>query len=253
MLSSILYLRNIGGAVKPILAISAVEQEVSLLIRLLDCERIAAQGLPGVFSGTAGERPVIIAASGIGKVNASSVATALIVQWRPELVVSTGCAGAYPDTGLKIGDLGLAVSEVFGDEGVITSEGWKGLECIGIPIIELKGKRYFNEIPLSFSAAERAGQLALALDIPLRRGRFLTVSTCSGTDVRGRELYDRFDPICENMEGAAVALVSLQYGVDCLEVRGVSNLVENRDMSRWDIPLAVEQAQRFLLKYLESY
>ena len=55
------------------------------------------------------------------------------------------------------------------------------------------------------------------------------------------------------MEGAAAAQVALQYGIDCLEVRGVSNMVEDRDLSRWDIPLAAEQAQRFILRYIEAY
>jgi futalosine hydrolase len=44
----------------------------------------------------------------------------------------------------------------------------------------------------------------------------------------------------------------LDYGVDCLEVRGVSNMVEDRDLSRWNLPLAVEKAQRFIIKYLET-
>ena len=34
------------------------------------------------------------------------------------------CGGAYPDSGLKIGDLALANAEVFGDEGVVTHEGF---------------------------------------------------------------------------------------------------------------------------------
>lgn len=238
---------------KPILVISAVEQEVSFLIRNLGCERFTENGFLKIYVGSAGERPVIIAASGIGKVNAASAAAKLIQQWQPGLVINTGCAGAFPVAGLRIGDLALAVSELFGDEGVMTPEGWKGLECIGIPVLELKGERYFNEIPLSFSVAEKAVQLAQALDIPLRRGRFLTVSTCSGTALRGCELYDRFAPVCENMEGAAVALVSLQHGVDCLEVRGISNMIEDRDLSGWNIPLAVEQAQRFVLKFIEGF
>lgn len=239
---------------KPILVIASVEQEISLLVRNMSCERVTDRGFPEVYTCRAGHRPVVIATTGIGKVNAASVTSSLILQWQPELVINTGCAGAYPEAGLKVGDLALAVSEVFGDEGVMTPEGWQGLECIGIPVLEIKGERYFNEIPLSFSVAEKAGQFAVALDLPLRRGRFLTVSTCSGTERRGRELYDRFSaPLCENMEGAAVALVAMQYGVDCLEVRGVSNLVEDRDLSRWDIALAVEQVQRFILKFLESY
>jgi futalosine hydrolase len=40
--------------------------------------------------------------------------------------------------------------------------------------------------------------------------------------------------------------------VDCLEIRGISNMVEDRDLSRWNIPLAVENAQRFVLKFIEA-
>jgi futalosine hydrolase len=54
------------------------------------------------------------------------------------------------------------------------------------------------------------------------------------------------------MEGAAIALVALRYGIPSLEIRGISNLVEDRDMSRWDIPAAVERCQRFLIKIIEE-
>jgi futalosine hydrolase len=62
----------------------------------------------------------------------------------------------------------------------------------------------------------------------------------------------RFGAICENMEGAAVAHVALMHGVNCLEVRGISNMVENRNLDTWDITMAVEVAQRFILKYIET-
>ena len=90
------------------------------------------------------------------------------------------------------------------------------------------------------------------MGLTMGRGRFVTVSTCSGTRSRGEELQRRFGAICENMEGAAAAQVSMRYGIDCLEVRGISNMVEYRDLSRWDIPLAVEKTQRFLLRLLET-
>jgi len=95
-------------------------------------------------------------------------------------------------------------------------------------------------------------QLADYCGVTLARGRFVTVSTCSGSLARGEELVRRWSGIVENMEGSAVAMMCLRYGVDCMEIRGISNLVEERNMKAWDIPRAVEAAQRFVLKYLEE-
>jgi len=117
---------------------------------------------------------------------------------------------------------------------------------MGIPLLDRDGTRYFNEVPLSRSTTELALSEAARHGIQLMPGRFLTVAACSGTAARGRELCRRFDAICENMEGAAVALVAARYAIDCLEVRGVSNLVEDRDLSRWDIPRAVANAAHFI-------
>jgi futalosine hydrolase len=100
-------------------------------------------------------------------------------------------------------------------------------------------------------AAEKAFKFAYSLGLPIKRGKFITVSTCSGTSSRGAELYNRFGGICENMEGAAVAHVALLYDTPLLEVRGISNMVEDRDLSRWDVPRSIEMAQRFLFKCLE--
>jgi len=53
------------------------------------------------------------------------------------------------------------------------------------------------------------------------------------------------------MEGAAIAHTTLLFDTPFLEVRGISNMVEDRDISKWDIPRAVEMSQRFLFRCLE--
>lgn len=237
---------------KPVLVTASTPQELDHLTRTLQAREVDA-GLPFLLhEGSVGKGRVLLAVTGIGKVNTASAITALIGRHQPGLIINTGCAGAYAGSGLAVGDLALASVEVFGDEGVLTPAGWEPLDLIGIPVLERKEKRYFNEFPLSLLASEKALRLGVALGLPVRRGRFVTVSTCSGSAVRGAELASRFGAVCENMEGAAAAQVALMYGVDCLEVRGVSNLVEDRDLSRWDIRLAVERAQRFILKYIET-
>jgi futalosine hydrolase len=121
-----------------------------------------------------------------------------------------------------------------------------------LPLYTQKSHQYYNTIPLSRHAAEKAMQLADTHGVRLVRGRFLTVSSCSGTRARGLELSRRHQAICENMEGAAGALIALRYGVPCMEIRGISNLVEDRDLSRWDLPRALEAAQRFVIKIVED-
>lgn len=238
---------------RPFLVTAATERELSLLVRTIEARELPRLGAYHTYEGMIGARRVIIAVTGIGKVNTASASTILIERYKPLMVINTGCAGAYHSSGLQMGHLAIASAEVYGDEGVVTPDGWHGTEFIGIPIVEKDGNRYYNEIPLSRSASERAVQLANALGVTFQRGKFVTVSTCSGTTVRGDELSNRFSGICENMEGAAVAHVALMHGIDCLEVRGVSNMVENRDLSSWDIGTAVEVAQRFILKYIETF
>ncbi len=234
----------------PVIVTAATSRELALLIPALDGrERLQLCGRDACRGELAG-RPVILGVTGIGKVNTAAAITSLLERFEPELLINTGCAGAYRGSGLAVGDLAMATVELFGDEGVLAPDGWNSLELIGIPAVERKGERYFNSFPLTRWAMDKAGYVANTAGFTLHRGPFVTVSTASGTTERGEELFRRFGGICENMEGGAAAQVALLYGVDCLEVRGVSNLVEDRDLSRWDIPIAVERAQAFIMRFI---
>lgn len=237
---------------KPILIIAAMPLETALLEKsLTEPARVKTSGF-AYLEGRLGKRKVIVCAGGVGKINAAAASAALLERHHPQLVINTGCAGAYIGSGLKIGDLAVADEEILADEGVIVKSGWKNLNDMDLPILDLAGEQYFNRLPLTPDATSKAVQLADKLGVTLMSGRFATVSTCSGTEQRGEELAGRWNVIAENMEGAAVAQVCLRYGIDCLEIRGISNMVEARNMQKWELALAVETAQKFVLKYLEE-
>ena len=237
---------------KPILILAATPQEIVLLEHALGSAAHHKTFAFNYAEGSLGSQPVVICAGGIGKVNAAAATAVLVERFQPHLVINTGCTGAYLSSGLSVGELAVASDECLGDEGVLTSEGWQELRFMGIPTVIHGNRLYHNTIPLAKHPAEKAMQLADYYGVKLVRGRFITVSTCSGTRQRGDELSRKFHGICENMEGAAVAQVCLRYGIDCLEIRGISNLVDERNMKTWDIPRAVEAAQRFVLKYIEE-
>jgi futalosine hydrolase len=79
------------------------------------------------------------------------------------------------------------------------------------------------------------------------------LSTCTGTTARAKELEERYHGLCENMEGAAVAQVAVLHGVPWLEVRSISNIVEDRDLKKWDIPKAADAVQYAVQHILEGW
>jgi futalosine hydrolase len=241
--------RQAGGGV---LVAAATEGELSLLRAALGARPLSRPSpFPAYATRSAGVR-LLLAVTGIGKANGAAAVTLMAERYRPSLVINCGCGGAYPGSGLEVGHLAIATTEVYGDDGVAAPGGWLDMKGMGLPLAVRGTSWYYNEFPLSQLPTEQAVQLAAGLGIPCRRGPFVTVSACSGTTARGEELHRRHGAICENMEGAAVAHAALLWGLDCLEVRGISNRVEDRNLVQWDLAGAMEVAQRFVLRYIET-
>jgi futalosine hydrolase len=237
--------------------LAAVPRETELLrCRLAPCE-VRNCGRRDLYLGTLAGQAVALMHSGVGKANAASAATSLVEAKHPDLVISFGCGGAYPGSGLTVGDLALASEEIYGDEGVLAPEGFLNMAALGFPLVQRSGSRHFDRYPVPGALLERARPLVARAATEAGRalivGALVTVSTCSGTDAAALELARRTGGICENMEGAAVAQVCALHGVPFLEVRGISNLTEDRDLSRWNLPEGMNIAQGAVLSLLGGW
>lgn len=217
----------------PLALVCSVELEAHALeAALTDAHRVEVGRRPGT-RGRLGSVPVLVLPVGMGKTNAAQGLTALLERHAVRGVIGFGVGGAYPGSGLHVGDLALATREIYGDEGVHTREGWISTREIGIPLLQRGEACAFNEFPLQPERVEGARSVLAGRGWKVAAGPFVTVSCCSGTGQRGAELAERFGAICESMEGAAYAHVAAHYEVPLLEVRGISNLVEDRDLTRW--------------------
>ena len=232
----------------------AVRAEVEQILAAVTVSETKTVGSKSIFTGTLTGQHVTVCIGGMGKVNAAHAAT-LLAQHKPEALVIFGVSGAYPSSGAKIGDIALAKEEIFGDEGVLTPDGFKDTEFIGIPLVKSATSVIYNTYPAAEAPLQHAiktlvaRQQAVARDVHI--GTFVTLSTCTGTSERAIELEDRYHGLCENMEGAAAAQIAELYGVPWLEIRGISNIVEDRDLRKWDIPratLAAQQAVRLIIE-----
>lgn len=183
---------------------------------------------------------IVFTHCGVGKVNAAHSATLLLENYNIDLMILFGIGGAY--TG-GIGDVAVAASENYGEEGVLTNEGWKPMEFTGFPLLK-KEKEYYNTFPVDADSVRFALSVSKNMGFNVYSGNFVTVSLCSGTGESGEQMRKRFNGICENMEGAAVAHICTLYGIPMLEIRGISNMAENRDMKKWNIPLSVSHCNK---------
>jgi futalosine hydrolase len=237
--------------------ICAVEAEADRLLEEIAALSAVKLGSKSVIEGTLYNQHVLLCVGGVGKVNASHVATLLLTRFNPEVLLVFGVGGAYPSGGATVGDVALAKEEIAGDEGVLTPNGFKDTEYIGIPIVKTATSLIYSTYSAPGPMVMRSLQLLESLQGPhvqrVHAGTFVTLSTCTGTTERAKELETRYHGLCENMEGAAVAQVAQLHNVPWIEVRGISNLVEDRDLRKWDIPRAAQAAQWAVMQILSNW
>jgi futalosine hydrolase len=226
----------------PLALVCSVAREAAPLIEMLQAPTELTVGLRAGIAGRLGDADVLVVPAGMGKTNAAQAVTALLETRAVRGIIGFGVGGAYAGSGLHPGGVAVATSEIYGDEGVAAPDGWIATDGIGIPLLELAGACHFNEFPIDPVRLGAAMDALSAAGIEAVAGPFVTVSCCSGTAARGDELAGRFRAVCESMEGAAYAHVAALYGVPYLEIRGISNLVEDRDLSRWKLDAAARTA-----------
>ena len=180
---------------------------------------------------------VDIVVTGVGPVNAAHAVTLAITKRQPTAIVVCGVGGAYPNSGLETGDVVCAHSECYGDLGASSPAGFLDMKALGFPVIASPSPLY-NELPM----------LIFPID---RRVKFVTLSTCTGTDEVARTIESRTGGAVENMEGAAVAHIAHLHGIAAGEVRGISNMVTNRDTKSWQLKGAATAAQEAVLAWLD--
>lgn len=239
--------------------LTSVSLELNIILSGLKNVRKFRMAGKDVFKGRIAGHDVLLMNTGIGKVNAAHSATALVGHYPLKCIINSGVGGAYLHSGLAVGDIAVASKEIYGDEGVMSPGGWKDLREIGIPVAQAGKKKYFNEFPLNkklFSLAVRfainlptgqAGAVRNKRSTRVKSGNFVTVSSVTGTHKRAIELEKRFNAICENMEGAAIAHVCAMYKIPMLEIRGISNITGVRDRKKWNLRLASENCQNAVL------
>lgn len=182
-----------------------------------------------------GKDQVEVFITGVGPVvTAASLSRHLTLHGsKIDAVWNIGVAGAYADAGVNMLDICLARQEILGDFGICLQS-----EIASFPPgLDSTGKSF----DLKSDMAALLKKIMSEQKIICKEVNFVTVNCCTGTTKRGEYLRQKFDAGCENMEGAAVAIVCQNHNIPCVELRCISNMVEDRDKTRWRLSDAVEK------------
>lgn len=198
------------------LIVTATEQEMAPIRRSL--------------AGTSGWTPFV---AGIGWLE-SAVNLTRFLDHHPDTfqaIINCGVGGAFVGAGPTLLDICLAETEILADVGVMLDDGVQPFDTILVP----------THFPMDHSLLTKTKETLALSGLQPWSGPFVSVMAVSGTLARGKELRSRFGAICENMEGAAIARVAEEFRLPCLEIRAISNMVEDRNLSAWRMPEAIER------------
>ena len=229
--SSISQRDNSESTCEPVTAIlGAFEREITLLEdRLTGRQEHQIERIKFV-SGKLHDRNVVVAWTGVGKVNAAMTTTLLIEHFRPERIIFTGIAGAL-NPQLRPGDIVIAEKTAHHDMGTIWPE--------GLFVKGVKNRLSGMENPVFFQADEKLITCAhrAAEQIDMRRvetvtgqrnpkiikGVIVTGDSFIASTEKRAELRKKLQADAVEMEGAAVAQICYQRQIDHLIIRSISD------------------------------
>jgi futalosine hydrolase len=241
----------VAVAARPVLVVAATPLELAPLREALRDVVPLASAWDSLAQGRAGGLPVVLAVTGIGKVNAAAGFLAAALATSPRAAVQVGIGGAYLGSSLANGTVAAAHEELQVDLGLRLSGGaWAGLETLGFAATPARdGRPARGNLVPTHVGLQRA--LAEVAGLPLLR--FATLDAVTADVQLGAAMRAAHHVSIESMEGAAAAQVADRLGLPFAEVRGVSNLVGERDKRSWDVPGAVEASCRAVRALLMAW
>jgi adenosylhomocysteine nucleosidase len=222
----------------PIGLICAIPQELAHLRAVLtdsQSERVAH----AVFdTGTIDGHEVVLAGSGMGKVNAALVTTLLADRFACRTIVFSGVAGGL-DPRLAIGDIVIADFVIQHDAGLLENERVQTYQPGYVPVINPTDRLgYRADADLLNRVKQRLADLSLPGQVSY--GTILSGDQYLNCETTRQRLLTEFEGQAIEMEGGAVAQVCEAFTIPWLVIRALSDLAGGNAL--FDFTAFVDQA-----------
>jgi futalosine hydrolase len=193
------------------------------------------------YTGKNVEMDVLL--TGVGMVATAYWVGRAIASGSYDVAINAGICGSF-DRQIPIGEVVNVVEDSFPEMG--TEDGEYFLSLIDL---DLLGR---DEFPFTNGVLENKVTYNHPMLDSLRKVKGITVNRVHGQAHSIGKLLETIQPDVETMEGAAFLYACQSIGLKCLQLRSVSNYVETRNRTAWNIPLAIRNLNQTLTELLAS-
>jgi len=223
-----------------LLIVSATSLEIKPLLNELGKGRLLKNDLTR-YSYKRFQIDVLV--TGVGMVPTAVITGLVLGKYKYDAVINAGICGSFNHK-IPIGKAVNITSDCLPETGA--EDGEHFLSLVDLKLLD-KDEYPFNNGKLvnhsMFDSKLINGLLAVS---------GVTVNTVHGNKKSIEAFVRAHNADVESMEGAAFMYSCKVYKARFLQVRTISNYIENRDVSKWDIPLSIKNLNTFLLDLLNE-
>lgn len=111
----------------------------------------------------------------------------------------------------------------------------------------------FDKLNLSgkYIFSENCNESYFMVDL-LKKVNGITVNTVHGNYESIEKVKQLYNPEIESMEGAAFFAACAEMTKNYIQIRAISNYVEKRNKSKWQMSLAIKNLNDFLITFIRN-
>jgi len=223
-----------------LLIVSATSLEIKPLLNELGKGRVLKYDLTRY---TYKRFQIDVLVTGVGMVPTAVITGLVLGKYKYDAVINAGICGSFNHE-IPIGKAVNITSDCLPETGA--EDGEHFLSLVDLKLLDK------DEYPFNNGKLVNHSMFDSKLINDLLAVSGVTVNTVHGNKKSIETFVREHNADVESMEGAAFMYSCKVYKARFLQVRTISNYIENRDVSKWDIPLSIKNLNTFLLDLLNE-
>ncbi len=218
----------------PILLVSATRLEIQAII-----DNNTLEISDDLISTSINNQSIEILITGVGIHAMTYSLTRLLSSKSYKFIILAGISGSFSEL-IPIGSMVNVMSESFSDLGVNSDNGFQTLFDMGLANP--------NQWPFSNGIMDNYTLINNKVVENIKIVKGSTIQSIQAT----KENNTAINLDVESMEGAAFFYCCMMQKLPFIQIRSISNYVGERDKSRWNIPLAVDNLNNTIVDILKE-